>query len=170
MDEIETLRIEPIAKKHNRKLFICKNTNLADYLHRHARQNDENNISKTFVAVDNDSTVQGYYSLSTSSIEFEELPKRLTKNTPKYPIPAALITKLAVDINHAGQGLGSRLLIDALQRILTTSEQLAIKVILVDAIDEEAKGYYLRFGFMKLPGHAVKLFLPIETVRQLFIK
>jgi len=166
-DEIEVLRIEPITKEHIRKTFTCKKSSLADYLHRHARQNDKNNISKTFVAVGGENTVQGYYSLSSTSIEFEELPEDITKNTPKYPIPAGLITKLAVDKNCEGQGLGSRLLIDALQRILITSEQLAIKVILVDAIDEEAKGYYLRFGFIELPGHTLKLFLPIETINQL---
>jgi len=166
-DEIKALRIEPIAREHNRKTFACKKQPLADYLHRHARQNDEGNISKTFVAVDDKNTVQGYYSLSTSSIEFEALPEDHTRNIPKYPIPAALIAKLAVDTNCEGQGLGSKLLIDALQRIFITSEQLAIKVILVDAIDEEAKGYYHRFGFIELPGHDLKLFLPIETINQL---
>ena len=169
-DEIDALRIEPITKEHKRKTFTCKKPPLADYLHRHARQNDESNISKAFVAVDDENTVQGYYSLSTASIEFEVLPEDFTKNIPKYPIPAALIAKLAVDTNCEKQGVGSRLLIDALQRILTTSEQLAIKVVLVDAIDEEAKGYYLHFGFIELPGHALKLFLPIETVNQLLKK
>ena len=168
-DEIEALRIEPVAKEHNRKNFTCKKQPLADYLHRHARQNDERNISKTFVVVDDKNTVQGYYSISSASIEFEELPEDYTRNIPKYPVPAALIAKLAVDTNYEGQGLGSRLLIDALQRILTTSEQLAIKVVLVDAIDEEAKGYYLRFGFIEFPGHNLKLFLPIETISQLLV-
>jgi len=166
-DEIEALRIEPITKEHIRKTFTCIKAPLADYLHRHARQNDERNISKTFVAVDNENTVQGYYSLSSTSIEFEALPEGFTKNIPKYPIPAALIAKLAIDTNYERQGLGSMLLIDALQRILITSEQLAIKVILVDAIDEDAKGYYLRFGFIELPGHGLKLFLPIETIDKL---
>lgn len=167
MDEVEALRIEPIDKKHNRKTFTCKNLPLAEYLQRHARQNDENNIAKAFVAVDDKDTVHGYYTLSTTNIEFEEFPEEDSKGLPKYPIPAALIGKLAVDENTEGQGLGSRLLIDALQRVLTAAEEVTIKVVIVDAIDEQAKGYYLRFGFIELPGHNLKLFLPIETISQL---
>ncbi len=75
---------------------------------------------------------------------------------------------MAVDESTEGQGLGSRLLIDAIQRILIISEEVAVKVVLVEAIDEEAKGYYLRFGFIELPGHNLKLFLPIETIQQAF--
>ena len=167
-DRIDALRIEPITKAHNRKAFSCSKPELTRYLHRHARQNHENNIAKTFVAVDAENTVRGFYSLSTSDIEFEQIPEAFTKSLPGYPIPAALIGKLAVDVAYEGQGLGSRLLIDALQRLLATSEQLAIKVVLVDAIDADTKGYYLRFGFIELPGHALKLFLPIETIAQLF--
>ncbi len=164
---IDTLRIEPISKLHNRKEFKCKKKPLAQYLHRYARQNDDNNIAKTFVAVDNDNKVLGYFSLSTSSIEFKDFPEAFAKHLPHYPIPAALIAKLAVDSNIDGQGLGARLLIEALQNILAVSEEMAIKVVLVDAIDEEAKNYYLRFGFIELPGNELKLFLPIETISQL---
>ena len=169
-DQIKTLRIEPIEKKHNRKVFSCKKPALADYLKQYARQNDENNIAKSFIAVDDENIIHGYYSLRASSIEFENLPKNLVKNIPKYPIPAALIARLAVDTNIEGQGLGSRLLIDALERILSTSEQLAIKVVLVDAIDDEAKNYYLHFGFIEIPGHDLKLLLPIETIKQLLVE
>ena len=164
---IDALRIEPISKLHNRKEFKCKKKPLTQYLHRYARQNDENNIAKTFVAVDNDNKVLGYYSLSTSSIEFKDSPEAFAKHLPHYPIPAALIAKLAVDSNIDGQGLGARLLIEALQNILAVSEEMAIKVVLVDAIDQEAKNYYLRFGFIELPGNELKLFLPIETISQL---
>jgi len=167
---INVLRIEPIAKLHNRKNFKCKKESLTHYLRRYARQNDESNIAKTFVAVDGDNKVFGYYSLSTSSIEFEDLPEEFAKHLPRYPIPAALIAKLAVDLNVEGQGLGSKLLIGALQNILAVSEEMAVKVVLVDAIDEEAKSYYLRFGFIELPGKDLKLFLPIETISQLLTR
>jgi predicted N-acetyltransferase YhbS len=166
-DRINELRIEPISKAHHRADFSCTKPLFSEYLKRFARQNDERNIAKTFVAIDDNNRVYGYYSLSATSIEFEELPEELTKQLPGYPIPASLIGKLAVDSGNEGQGLGSRLLIEALQRILSISEEMAIKVVLVDAIDEEAKGFYLHFGFIELPGHDLKLFLPIETIGQL---
>ena len=162
------LRIEPISTLHHRNDFKCRKKLLTQYLHRYARQNDKNNIARTFVAVDENNRGWGYYSLSTSSIEFAELPDAFAKRLPRYPVPAALIAKLAVDEKISGQGLGARLLIEALQHILAAAGAVAIKVILVDAIDDEARQFYLKFGFIELPGQSQKLFLPIETIRQLF--
>jgi len=167
-DHIGGLRIEPISKTHERKTFNCGKPQLDEYLHRHARQNDEKNISKTFVAVNDENIVVGYYSLCTSSIEFEELPDEIRKQLPNYPVPAALIAKLAVDENLRGQGLGSKLLIDALQRIMSASREIGIKAVLVDAIDDEALTFYQHFEFIELPDQDLKLFLPIETIQQLF--
>lgn len=166
-DQLSTLRIEPISRHHVRKDFNCGEPDLDEYLRRYARQNDERNIARSFVAIDECNAVIGYYSLSTSSIEFEQIPKEYTKQLPGYPVPAALIGRLAVDLRLAGQGLGSRLLIDALQRIASASIKIAVKVVLVDAIDSKAKNFYLHFGFIELPGLAHKLFLPIETILQL---
>ena len=167
-DRINALRIEPISRSHQRKGFDCNNLALNNYLHQFARQNDKHNMAKTFVAVDAGNNVFGYVSLSATSIEFEELPEALTKQLPGYPVPACLIGKLAVDASFKGKGLGARLLIEAFQHILTASEAMAIKAAVVDAIDEEAKSFYLHFGFIELPGHDLKLFLPIETIKQLF--
>jgi len=163
-DRIGRLRIEPISKSHLRKDFNCTRPSLNEYLQQFARQNDERNIAKTFVGVDDNNRVLGYYSLSATSIEFEELPEDLAKRLPCYPIPGAVIGRLAVDSSVEGQGLGARLLIGALQRILAASDEMAIKVVLVDAFDESAKDFYLHFGFIELPGHDLKLFLPIETI------
>lgn len=167
-DHINELRIEPITKEHVRKSFHCGKPQLDEYIQRHARQNDEKNISKTFVAVNDENIVVGYYALCTSSIEFEELPEEIIKQLPSYPIPAALIAKLAVDDSLRGQGLGAKLLIDALQRILAASQEIAIKAVLVDAIDDDALAFYQHFEFIELPDQDLKLFLPIETIQQLF--
>jgi GNAT superfamily N-acetyltransferase len=167
MDRIEELRIESISKSHNRQDFNSSRSSLNEYLKKHARQNNVKNIAKTFIAVNAENKILGYYSLSTSSIEFEELSEEFAKQLPHYPVPAALVARLAVDSSVEGQGLGPRLLIEALQQILSVSNEMAIKVVLVDAIDEEAKGFYLHFGLIELPGHKLKLFLPIETIDQL---
>lgn len=168
MDRIGVLRIEPISKSHHRADFNCAKSVFSEYLQRFARQNDERNIAKTFVAVDSDNRVYGYYSLNATSIEFEELPEELARQLPGYPIPASLTGQLAVDSSIEGQGLGPRLLVDALQKIVSVSEEMAIKVVIVDAIDADAKSFYQHFGFLELPGHDLKLFLPIESIEQLF--
>lgn len=167
-DHIQALRVEPISKTHLRNEFSCGQPELDTYLQRFARQNDEKNIAKTFVAVDGSGHVLGYYSLSTASIAFAELPEDLRQSLPAYPVPAARLARLAVDTRMKGQGLGAKLLIDALQRIIGASQEIAVKVILVDALDEDASDFYKHFGFIELPDQDLKLFLPIETVKQVF--
>ena len=167
-DHINALKVEPISKTHQRTAFSCGKHELDDYLQRYARQNDERNIARTFVAVDSTNRVLGYYSLSSASIEFTELPDEGRQSLPAYPVPAARLARLAVDNSMKGKGLGSKLLIDALQRIVTASQEIAIKVILVDAMDKEARDFYKHYGFIELPEQELKLFLPIETVKQLF--
>lgn len=161
--------VEPISKQHHRHAFHCGTPSLDTYLQRYARQNDERNIAKTFVATNDQHNIIGYYSLCTASIEFDALPEDIRKRLPAYPVPAALIAKLVVDESVRGQGLGAKLLINALQRIVTASNEVAIKAVLVDALDDHARDFYLHFGFILLPGQDYKLFLPIETVAQLFI-
>ena len=166
-DHINALKVEPISKTHQRDKFSCGKTELDVYLQRFARQNDEKNIAKTFVSVDTENQVLGYYSLSSASIEFSELPDELRQSLPAYPVPAARLARLAVDNSIKGQGLGAKLLIDALQRIVSASQEIAVKVILVDAMDKEARDFYKYYGFIELPDQDLELFLPIETIKQL---
>lgn len=165
--ELSQLRIEPIKRHHHRDQFDCGEPALDDYLKRYARQNDERNIAKCFVAVDTGNRVLGYYCLSAASVAFASAPASIKKRLPKYPIPAARIGQLAVDSLMQGRGVATYLLIDALQRILNAAHEIGVKVVLVDALTETAKGFYLHYGFLELPGHDFNLFLPIETIEQL---
>ena len=65
------LRIEPIDKKHHVRDFDCGIESLNTYLGRFAYKNNQNNISRTFVLIDDDNLVHGYYSICYASIEFE---------------------------------------------------------------------------------------------------
>lgn len=168
MKDPQGLRIEPIRRRHRRGGFDCGEHSLNEYLARYARQNDERNLSRSFVAVDHDGRIAGYYSLSSAAVEFEELPERLAKSLPHYPIPAARISRLAVAASHHGQGLGAHLLVDALRRVHGAARQMGIKVVIVDALNESAREFYGHFGFIEFPGRPLNLFLPMETVAALF--
>lgn len=161
------LAIEPVSSRHKRDAFDCGEPELNDYLQHHAHQNHKKNIAKTFVAVDPNKRVLGYHALSSVSVEFEELPEAQRKHLPHYPIPATLIGRFAVDVSVQRKGLGERLLIDALQRIARTSQDVAVKLIIVDSKSERAKQFYLQYGFMEFTEGGMKLFLPIETAKQL---
>ena len=166
-DFVASLRIGPIDAHHDRSSFTCGDDGLDDYLQRYARQNDQKNIARAYVAVDEAHTVFGYYTLSASKVGFEVLPEKIARKLPRYPVPAALIGKLATHVSVQGGGLGARLLIDALSRIVRASDEVGIKVVLVDALSDAAKAFYKHFGFIELPDQKMTLFIPIETIKKL---
>lgn len=148
------------------KGFSCGNLDLDEYLKRFSKKNDKNDIAKTFVYIDSD-TVIGFYSISMSSIAFHDLPEKYKGGLPKYPIPVALIGKLAVDSKFQGREIGSALLIDAFQRILDASTSIAAFAVIVDAKNEKAKKFYQNFEFENYKQNPFSLFLPMKTVVQL---
>ena len=130
-----------------------------NYIHKQAGQDIKRSISRVFVAEQpgNSKEVMGYYSLSTLSIELNQLPENLARKLPRHPIPAALIGRLAVSKSVQGYGIGKMLLIDAIKRTLSVSEQIAIYAMVVDAIDDNAKGFYEQYGFTCLNEQQCKI-------------
>lgn len=161
-----TLSLVPISKELQKAPFDCGYPVLNDYLRQYALKNDELLIGKTFVAVDEAQTVTGYMTLSNAQIEATTLPDSIKAKLPRYPVPALRIAKLAVDGKFKGTGVGSWLLRNALQRALDISVSVGIFAVLVDAIDDTAKGFYLKYGCIPLQDHELTLFLPLATIRK----
>ena len=158
-------KIKPISKDHNTKQFDCGEAGLNGFLTRFALKNDINGIGRTFVAVrPNESKVLGYYTISSGSVKFDQLPSEL--KLPKYPIPTAHIGKLATDLTVQGQGLGEALLFDALEKAESASQDIGIRVVELVALNEKAKSFYVRYGFQELIDQPMRLYLKIETVRE----
>jgi len=157
------LTINALNTDHLRKSFDCGETSLNTYLQRYARQNIKKRINRVFVAspVDSVKTVVGYYTLSAGSIKANELPLIERQRLPNYPIPVALLGRLAIDTQYQGQRLGSILLADAVQRIEQASEVLAVYAIVVDALSPSVAEFYQSFGFIPFPGEPLKLFLAL---------
>ena len=157
--------MERIARKHDRTSFDCGKPSLNDYLLKYARQNEERHASRTYVAVERDSSrVIAYYALSSGSIAYDDVPHEHRKHLGKYPVPVVVLARLAVNLTHKGKGLGSCLLADALHRVLSVSEQIGVRAVVVNALDAEAREFYIHMGFLELTGDPLHLFLPIETV------
>lgn len=158
----------PIDSSVRRDDFDCGVPALNDYLKRYARQNHVKGIAKTFVAIfDSESRqVVGYYSLSMGQIEFTSLPEQYRKGLPRYPLPAMRIGKLAVDLSMQGRGLGKALLVKCFLSAVSLSSEVGIFAVAVDAINEQAKQFYLKYGFLPLEGEAFSLFIPISTVKE----
>jgi predicted N-acetyltransferase YhbS len=121
MTDFQNLVIEPLNPTHDRTGFQCGIEALDRYLKKQAKQDIKRRISRVFVASkpDNPKTVIGYYTLSTLSIELNQLPEKLARKLPRHPVPAALIGRLAVSNAAQGQGVGKTWL---WMRLTTTPE------------------------------------------------
>jgi len=111
--------------------------------------------------------IAGHYSLSAASFEKDELPPAQAKRLPHYPVPAAILGRLAVDRERQRQGLGETLLLDAIHRVVRASATLAVYAIIVDAKNERAMTFYGRYGFRAFTSAPRRLFLPLETFEKL---
>jgi predicted N-acetyltransferase YhbS len=160
----------PFDKSFKRDSFDCGKAQLNEYLKKQISQDIRKNVSKAFVAVSTQDAnlIVGYYTLSANSLHFEELPAVLHRKLPRYPIPLALIGRLAVDKKYQGLGLGKGLLVDALRRTVLVSKSFGVFGVVVDAKDVQAKEFYEYFGFIPLVDRPDKLILPLETVKPQF--
>lgn len=159
-------RIERLDRGHVREGFDCGKPSLNDFLHTLVGQYEKRDLGRTYVALwADDQRVQGYYTLAGGAIDAGSLPAKQAKKLPRHAVPVVLLARLAVDRNVHGRGLGGVLLRDALSRSLDLSEKLGIHAVVVDALDIEAKSFYEKFGFLPLTDDAMRLFLPLGTIR-----
>lgn len=166
MTDSDDLVIEPLGAIHDRQRFTCGSELLDAYLKKLAKQDVKRRISRVFIATSPGSprTIVGYYTLSTLSIELDDLPGDLARKLPKHPVPAALIGRLAVSEKAQGCGVGRMLLMDAIKRTLGISNEIAIYALVVDPIDERAKNFYQRYGFSPLSSTGHRLYLPLKSL------
>ncbi len=169
MTDFQNLVIAPLNSSHGRIGFQCGVEALDSYLKKQAKQDIKRLIARVFVAtkMDNPKKAIGYYTLSTLSIELNQLPEKLARKLPKHPVPAALIGRLAVSSAAQGHGVGKMLLADAIKRTLAVSDQIAIYAMVVDAINNNATGFYEQFGFTLLSTDSLRLFLPLKSFQSI---
>jgi predicted GNAT family N-acyltransferase len=160
---------EPLSAKHGRAAFSCGVEALDSYLQKQASQDAKKRAAAVFVLTPDGKTIAGYYTLSQYAIELVDVPEEIAKKLPKYPlVSATLLGRMAVSVNFRGKGFGEALLMDALYRCRQLSKQVASTGVVVDAKDEAARTFYLRYGFLELPKIEKRLFLPMGTIEQLF--
>jgi predicted GNAT family N-acyltransferase len=163
-------RFEPLASKHDRAAFSCEHERLDRYLQHQAGQDVRKRVAAVYVLTPDGKTVAGYYTLSQYTVDTGELPLELAQKlrVPKYDrLPATLLGRLARSKEFRGAGLGEILLMDALPRALQHSKTIASMAVVVDAKDDKAREFYKSYGFLDLPEHANRLFIPMQTVAEL---
>jgi GNAT superfamily N-acetyltransferase len=155
---------EALGPHHARAAFRCGEPALDTYIRERASQDVRRRAAQVFVANGKaPGEIAGYYSLSAASFDRDDLPVETAKQLPRYPIPAAIIGRLAVASAYQGQRLGSFLLVDAVNRVIGASSTLAVYAVIVDAKNTNAERFYNRFGFAPFPKTPSRLFLPLDV-------
>ncbi|MCG7984646.1 MAG: GNAT family N-acetyltransferase [Candidatus Thiodiazotropha lotti] len=152
----------PLADHHDLDQFSCGVPALDNWLKKRARSNERSRASRTYVLCI-DKRVIGYYALASGSLAAKYAPGKIKRNMPD-PIPVMVLGRLAIDKEYQGKKLGDALLRDAILRILQAAEIAGIKAILVHAISEEAKQFYLDRSFIISPAEPMTLILPLESI------
>jgi hypothetical protein len=126
---------------------------LDDYFARHAVVNNQTGTGRTYVlrrAEGHDPallTVLGFLTLSMTVAESQAVAPALGSRLPRYPLPVALIGRLAMGERARKRRLGEKLLIDALSRIVDVAAVIGCIGVIVDAKDAEAEQFYVKYDF-----------------------
>lgn len=160
-----TERYDPTG--HEVADFACGEEALDRWLHRYAGQGERRDATRTFVATDEHGAVRGYYTLVAGQLEHPEATEVVRKSLSRhFPIPVAILARLAVDERSQGQGLGAFLLNDAVERICRAAQEVAVRAVVVHAIDGVAAAFYERFGFRGLSTAPRTLMVTLAELRE----
>lgn len=154
------------AARHDVATFSCGNELLDRWLTRYAGQNQRRDAARTFVAATTEQRVYGYYTLLAGQLDHDEATSETSKGlSEQFPIPVAILARLAVDVSQQGEGIGAALLSDALGRVAHASEEVAVRAVVVHAVNESAAAFYGRFGFRALSTTPKTLMVTLTALR-----
>ena len=143
--------------------FDSGKPSLDEWLRRRGTANQRSGASRTWVVIDEEDRVVGYYASATASIARAVATKRAARNQPE-DIPAVLLARLAADQHYQGRGLASALLKHFLLKALEVAAIVGARVVLVHAQDDEAKAFYLHHDFEPSPLDDLTLMRPIADL------
>jgi GNAT superfamily N-acetyltransferase len=156
---------EPLGSEHVVDGFDCGRASLNAWLVRYARQAAASGSARTYVVVDAEQQrVVGYHALTAAGIEREAATPRVLKGMSRYPVPVVLLARLAVDVTVTEGGLGAWLLRDAMLRALAAADTIGVRALLVHALDDDARAFYLRHGLEPSPTDRLHLMILLKDI------
>lgn len=155
---------QPLAAVHLLGDFECGEPALDEWLKRRALSNQLSGASRTFVVVDDEQRVRGFYALAAGAVAHTTATSSVRRNMPD-PIPVMVLGRLAVDRRAQGIQLGAALLQDAVHRAIAVSQNTGVRALLVHALHEQAKAFYEHYGFQESPTHPMTLMLRLNSAK-----
>ncbi len=154
---------ELLGDDHQIDTFDSGERALDDWLRRRARTNQAIGASRTYVVCEGKRVI-AYYALASGAIAQAAVPGKFRRNMPD-PIPIVVLARLAVDRNYQGRGLGRAMFRDAARRVAHAADTIGIRGIVVHAISEEARKFYIALGFDPCPAEAMTLVVTLRDIR-----
>jgi GNAT superfamily N-acetyltransferase len=155
----------PLADHHHVEDFASGAPTLDAWIRRKARANQTSGASRTYVLCRGDRVV-GFYALAAGSVSHDLSPRKLRQNMPD-PVPVIVLGRLAVDVSEQGNGLGRALLRDAVLRVAAAAREVGVAAMLVHALNDRAKAFYVGAGFEPSPVDPMVLILRIKDINAL---
>ena len=159
--------IEPLTRKHNRKIFDCGDEDVTKFLREKALQDQERDLSRTMILAglpESPNTIVGFHTLIMSQVRQEEIPGDKPKIT--RGIPVILLGQIGIDNEFQGKGFGDLLLTDAQARVDEISRNVGIRALMLDARTENLARWYESRDFVRFP-NSLRMFKSIQAIRQL---
>lgn len=159
---------QPLSAAHQLADFDCGEPALNDWLKRRALTNQFSGATRSFVVVEQEDRVVGYYAMAAGAVSHQHAASKtptskIRRNMPG-PVPVMVLARLAVDKQAQGLHLGAALLQDAVHRTVAVSAQAGVRALLVHALHERAKQFYEHYGFQASPTHPMMLMLRVGGV------
>ena len=161
---LNLLAPQPLTAVHRVNDFACGEPSLDEWLKRRALNNQQSGASRTFVVVDEADQVLGYYALAAGAVAHQLATGAVRRNMPD-PVPVLVLGRLAVDSRAQGIQLGAGMLQDAVSRAMTVSQNTGVRALLVQALNEQARGFYQHYGFVPSPHNPMTLMLCLNSLR-----
>jgi GNAT superfamily N-acetyltransferase len=167
-----TLFVERLGRHHHRASFRSGKDDLDEWFKRSTGQADRRqNSARVWVLCDDDidggRSPLGDYAFVAHAVTVAESPDAVSHGQPRgFPIGAVLLARLAIDAQHQSRGFGTRLLADAVRRIAAADEHVAVPLLVVDAIDEQAAAFYEHFGFERFPADRLRLGARLKDIHR----
>ena len=158
---------QPLAAHHQLNDFDSGEPSLDDWLKRRAAKNQADASSRTYVVCEGSTQrrVIACYCLAAGAIGRADAPSNMKRNRPD-PIPVLVLGRLAIHKDHHQKGIGTALLGDAIRRAIQAASIAGVTALLVHAISEQARRFYVSRGFIESPIKPMTLCLMLATVEQ----
>lgn len=145
---------EPLTTEHQTEAFDSGQAVLDNWLRRRALANQSTGASRSYVVCEGKRVV-AFYALASGAIAQANLSE---------PIPIVVLARLAVDRAYQGHGLGRAMFRDAALRVVQAADTIGIRGIIVHAISDDARRFYIALGFDPSPSDAMTLMVTLRDL------